>query len=234
MGGLTAPSIWTLRSTASSAIASRPSSSRPRAILNEKPVCVSSPSTASVTATHQASVRAYSAATPAVEAIATRLTASPTCAGVHLGDARVDGHGAALQVERHLHLRVRASPRPCPRGTARASGPRARSRGSTLNSSGSASAAFSRARRTASRTSSTEGSAAHAYPSRSSRIDAHAHAARFGERQALDLAAQGARLGLTRLLGVGLDRLVVVAPPPRRPARASSRSGTGASHRDAG
>ena len=42
--------------------------------------------------------------------------------------------------------------------------------GKALAGSGSASAAFSRARATASRTSSVDGSAAHAYPSRSSRI----------------------------------------------------------------
>ncbi len=49
-------------------------------IVNENPVCVSSPSTASVTATTQASVRAYSRSTPSLVAIATRETASPTCA----------------------------------------------------------------------------------------------------------------------------------------------------------
>ncbi len=70
----------TARRTASSATSSQPSSSMPRPIVNENPVCVSSPSTASETATHHASVRAYSASTPVVDAIATRETASPICA----------------------------------------------------------------------------------------------------------------------------------------------------------
>ena len=80
VGGFAAPSMRTARCTASSAIASQPSSSMPRPIVNENPVCVSSPSTARETATHQASVLAYSACTPLVDAIATRETASPICA----------------------------------------------------------------------------------------------------------------------------------------------------------
>ena len=78
--GFSAPSICTARSTASSATGCQARSSSPRVIVNENPVCVSSPATAKVTATAHASVRAYSRSTPSVVAIATRDTASPTWA----------------------------------------------------------------------------------------------------------------------------------------------------------
>ncbi len=44
----------------------------------------------------------------------------------------------------------------------------------------------------------------------------HADAARFGELESLDLAAERARLGLSRLLGVGLDGLIALRSVDRR------------------
>ena len=161
VGGFTAPSMRAPRSTASPEIAPTSNSSIARVMRYENPVCVSSPSTASVTTTAQASVRAYSASTPAVEAIATRETASPTCARsifVTRGSLEIvrRSSSSASSTFRSVGTSALAS------WNSSGIGVIGSAEGSTLNSSGSASAAFSRARRTASRTSSSEGSAAHA------------------------------------------------------------------------
>ncbi|GIV00399.1 MAG: hypothetical protein KatS3mg014_2014 [Actinomycetota bacterium] len=71
-----------------------------------------------------------------------------------------------------------------------------------------ASLAASRARTTAAWTSSGEGSAAHAYPSRPSRISRTPTPARGGEGEALHLAAAGLDLGPDRALRVGLHGLL--------------------------
>jgi hypothetical protein len=106
-------------------------------------------------------VRAYSAATPVVEAIATRDTASPTCASsifVTRGSREIAraSRASASAVFSSGGTSAEAS-----RYSSRI-GVHGAGSGRTLCSSGSASVAFSLARRTVSRTSSASGSAAHA------------------------------------------------------------------------
>ena len=146
VGGFAAPNSRTARWTDSSAIDSHASSSSPRAIAYENPVCVSSPSVAIDTATHHASVLAYSADTPAVDAIATREAESPiwarsilvTRGSIEIVRRSRSSASATLRSAGIVGL-IRTVELGHRLGTARTPG-------STLCSSGSASEAFSRAR----------------------------------------------------------------------------------------
>ncbi len=207
VGGLVAPSMRTARCTASSAIASHPSSSTPRPIVNEKPVCVSSPSTARETATHQASVRAYSACTPLVDAIATRETASPICAAsilVARGSTEIArrSRSSASATLRSVGMSAWSSP---VQGRDRLGG-EPRRKQVELVGLGERRVLPGASDRVAHLVRGGVRSVRVAEPPARDQPDADA--ARFREREPFDLAAERARLGVARLLGVRLDGLV--------------------------
>ena len=109
-------------------------------------------------------MRRYPASTPVVEAIATELTASPTCARSSFvtRGSRETAYRSSSSARRTLSstgIAALAS-------SNSSSGAASSAPGSPLCSSDSASAPLSRARRTVAATSSSEGSAAQAYPSR--------------------------------------------------------------------
>ena len=207
VGGFVAPNIRTARRTASSAMASQPRSSMPRPIVNENPVCVSSPSTASDTATHQASVRAYSACTPVVDAIATRDTASPIWAA-SIFDARGSIEiGAPLQVQRQRDLPVGGDVRLVLAVQLRDRCCRRRSRQHVeLVGLGERRVLPRAPDRLAHLVGRRVGCVRVAEPAAGDQADPDA--ARLRERQPLDLTAERARLRVTRLLGVRLHGFV--------------------------
>ena len=114
-----------------------------------------------MTTTAHASVLAYSTSTPVVEAIATRETASPTCARSTF-DTR--GSRETVYASSSSAIFTLSSAETMTLCSRKISGidSDACGSGSALCSSGSERAAFSRARHTVPRASSSEGSAAHA------------------------------------------------------------------------
>ena len=179
----------------------------PRPIVNENPVCVSSPSTASDTATHHASVRAYSAPTPVVDAIATRDTASPICAA-SIFDAR-----GSIEIARRSRSNASATFRSVGMfawssrySSAIGAAGRGRRQHVELVGLGERRVLARAADGLAHLVGRRVGRVRIAEPAVGDQPDAHAAGLR--EREALDLAAERARLRVARLLGVRLDGLV--------------------------
>ena len=140
-------------------------------------------------------MRAYSASTPAVEAIATLVTASPTCARsifVTRGSLETnrDSRSSAICTLSAVGTSAEAA------SNSSGSAVTSAASGSTLNSSGSASVAFSRALTTAARTSSTRGVGGEGVAQPAVTDQPHAEPTGLGERQPFDLTAERARLGL--------------------------------------
>ena len=179
---------------------------RAAADLNEKPVCVSSPSTASVTASTRYRSVAYSACTPASSRSPPRDRVADLGPSIFVARGSIDDR-PPLQVEGQRHLPVRRDvglvlPVQLRDGR-RGGGRREHVVLVRLGERGVLARAPDRL--------------AHLVGGRVGRVrvtqpcagdQADANPARLRERQPFDLAAERARLRLTGLLGVCLDGLV--------------------------
>jgi hypothetical protein len=165
---------------------------------------VSSPSTASVTTTTHASVRRYPASTPVVEAIATELTASPTCARSSFvtRGSRETAYRSSSSARRTLSstgIAALAS-------SNRSSGAASSAPGSPLCSSDSRGPVVAGAADGGGDLLQ-RGVRRPGVPQPAAGDHPHPDAAGLRERHPLHLAAERLHLGRAALLGVGLDLL---------------------------